>query len=73
MTKEYEISEKDIESTFNYLRIFHPDKATRDYAKEMLEYLKAGYHRLAFTNPDALEDLYQAFQQSKTNSTTDEE
>jgi hypothetical protein len=74
MTKEYQISGKDIEGMLNYLKIFHPEKATRNYAEEILEYLKAGYHRMAFTNPDALEDLYQAFQQSKTcqNPNSDE-
>ena len=70
MTKEYEISNKDIESMVNYLRIFHPKNATKDYAVEMLEYLKASYHRLASTDPDALEELYSAFEKSKTNKPT---
>lgn len=68
MADQYEITEKDIESTVNYLKIFHPENATREFAVEMLEYLKASYHRLASTNPDALDDLYEAFEKSKTNS-----
>ena len=66
---DYQITEKDVESTLNYLRIFHPEKAKREYAVELLEYLKAGYHRLALTKPEALEELYEAFQKSKTTQT----
>ena len=62
---DYEITEKDIESVVNYLRIFHPEDANREFAVELLEYLKASYHRLALTSPDALEELYLAFEKSK--------
>lgn len=65
MADQYEITEKDIESTVNYLRIFHPENANHEYAVEMLEYFKASYHRLALTNPDALDELYKAFAKSK--------
>jgi hypothetical protein len=64
---DYKINEQDINGVFNYLKIFHPEKATREYAREMLEYLKAGYHRLALTNPDALHELFEAFEKSKTS------
>jgi len=65
MEERYEINEKDIASVVRYLAIFHPDNANREFAIEMLEYLKAGYHRLALTDPDALDDLYKAFASSK--------
>lgn len=68
MQEEYKITEKDIESMLKYLRIFHPEKANRDYAIELLEYLKASYHRLALTDPDALDKLYDAFEKSKTDT-----
>lgn len=64
---DYEITEKDIEGMLKYLRVFHPENANRDYAVEMLEYLKATFHRLAFTDPDALDELYTAFEKSRTN------
>lgn len=64
---DYEITEKDIESVVNYLRIFHPEDANREFAVELLEYLKASYHRLALTSPDSLEELYKAFEQSRKN------
>lgn len=67
MAEQYEITEKDIESTVNYLRIFHPEIANREFAIEMLEYLKASYHRLALISPDALNSLYEAFNDSKTS------
>jgi predicted RNA-binding protein (virulence factor B family) len=66
MAEQYEITEQDIESMVDYLHIFHPENATREYAVEILEYLKASYHRLALTDPGALEDLYKAFEQSKS-------
>lgn len=62
---DYEITEQDIESTVKYLHIFHPENANREFANEMLEYLKASVHRLALSNPDALDELYLAFTKSK--------
>ncbi len=62
---DYEITEQDIESTVKYLQIFHPENANREFAIEMLEYLKASVHRLASTDPDELDKLYALF--SKTN------
>lgn len=61
----YKITEEDIQGMLKYLQVFHPDNANRNYAEEILEYMKAGYHRLALTNPDALDKLYEAFQKSK--------
>lgn len=64
---DYKITEKDIEGMLQYLRVFHPENANREYAVEMLEYLRATFHRLAVTDPDALHELYEAFEKSKTN------
>jgi hypothetical protein len=36
----------------------------------MLEYLKASYHRLALTNPEALNELYAQFSELKRKTTT---
>jgi hypothetical protein len=62
---DYKITEKDIDSTVNYLRIFHPENANREYAVELLQYFKASARRMAFTSPDALNDLYDSFEKSK--------
>lgn len=61
---DYEITEQDIESTIKYLQIFHPENANREFAIEMLEYLKASLHRLALSDPDALDNLYSSFTES---------
>ncbi|HUD81832.1 MAG TPA: hypothetical protein VMR08_04405 [Patescibacteria group bacterium] len=60
----YEITEKDIDGMLNYLRAFHPENANREFAKEMLEYMKATYRRLASTDSEALDELYESFKQS---------
>ena len=65
MSKEYEITEQDIEGMVKYLQVFHPERATREDAIEILEYMKASYHRMALTDPDALEKLLDAFEKSK--------
>lgn len=65
MTEVYKITEQDIEGTMKYLQIFHPKHATKDDAIELLEYMKVTVHRLAVTDPEALEELYQALKKSK--------
>lgn len=63
---DYKITEQDIEGMLNYLRVFHPENANRGFAVEILHYMKASYRRMALTDPDALDDLYEAFQKSKS-------
>jgi len=64
---DYEITESDIEGMMHYLRVFHPENANEGYATEMLQYLKATFHRMALTDPDALDKLYESFQRTKTS------
>ena len=61
----YESNEKDIQGMLKYLEVFHPENANREYAEEMLLYLKAASRRLALTDPDAIDELYKAFLDSK--------
>lgn len=61
----YEITEEDIQGMLKYLKAFHPENANREFAEEMLRYLKAASRRLALTDPDALDELYEAFQQTR--------
>lgn len=63
----YDINEKDIESMVNYLRIFEPENASREYAFEFLKYMKLGARRTGFTNPDELHKQLEAFKKSKSN------
>lgn len=65
---DYEINEKDIESTINYLRIFHPENANREFAIEFLKYWKAIYRRVGAIDPDLLDDYYEAFAKSKSDT-----
>ncbi|HSW99540.1 MAG TPA: hypothetical protein VLH38_00725 [Patescibacteria group bacterium] len=62
----YKITEKDVEGMLKYLKVFHPENANRDFAVEILLYMKAAYHRIALTDPDMLEELYEAFSDSKS-------
>ena len=65
----YEISDEDIDSVVRYMKIFHPEKnADRDYAKEMLEFLKADYHIKSLTDPKALDELFKRFEASKNTA-----
>jgi hypothetical protein len=61
----YTITEEDIEKTLNYLRIFHPENANREFAEEFLKYWKAAYRRIGAIDPDALDELYDAFTKKK--------
>lgn len=54
----YEITEKDIDAVVKWLEAYHPEKATRDYATEMLLALKASYRKLASLDLDTLEEIY---------------
>lgn len=65
----YEISDEDIDSVVRYMKIFHPEKANREYAKAMLEYFKAEYHNLSLTDPKALDDLFARYEASKNTAT----
>lgn len=61
----YEINEKDIQGMLKYLEVFHPENANHEFAEEMLRYLKAASRRLAVSDPDTLDKLYEDFQQSR--------
>jgi cytochrome oxidase Cu insertion factor (SCO1/SenC/PrrC family) len=58
MAKEYQINEKDIDSTINYLKSVDPENATPEMAIAFLEELQARVHILAHENPDLLEQIY---------------
>jgi hypothetical protein len=64
---DYQITQKDIESMYNYLKIFHPDSASMEYAEDMLRYLKHKVHQIGLNDPAALDELYIAFQKEKAD------
>lgn len=59
--KDYELNEKDIDSTLNFLRIFDPKNATPEKAIGFLEYLRIGFHDVGHDNPERLEQLYNEY------------
>lgn len=66
--KDYELNEKDIDSTLNFLRIFDPKNATPEKAIGFLEYLRIGFHDIGHDNPERLESLYKEYTQSDRQS-----
>lgn len=68
MPKEYQINEKDIDSTIRYLKTVDPENATPEMAIDFLEELHARVHILAHQNPDLLEKIYKELKEKKAKS-----
>lgn len=62
---EEQFSEKDIEVALRYLKYHDSENATREKAIALLTDLQEGYHHMAHTNPELLEELQKAIQQEK--------
>ena len=61
---DYQITETDIDGMMRYLEVYHPDRANRDYALALLEYTKSALHEIAQDNPDNIEAMFEAYEQS---------
>lgn len=61
---DYQITEVDIDSMMRYLEVYHPDRANRNYARALLEYTKSALHEIAQDNPDNIEAMLEAYEQS---------
>lgn len=59
---DYQISEEDIDGVMHYMKIFHPEKADRAYCRALLEYFKSGLHKIARSNPDDIEAIYESYE-----------
>lgn len=64
MADFYDINDKDIESMVNYLHIFQPEDANREFAVEFLKYLKLTARRTGRIDPDELEKQLEAYNKS---------
>jgi hypothetical protein len=64
MANFYDINDKDIESMVNYLRIFQPKDANKEFATEFLKYLKLTARRTGRIDPDELEKQLEAYNKS---------
>ncbi len=62
----YQISDEDVDGVMRYMKIFHPEKANRDYCKALLEYLQSGLisglRQIALNKPDDIEELYEKYE-----------
>jgi hypothetical protein len=63
----YDINDKDIDGMLNYLRIFQPEDATREFATEFLKYWKLTYRKTGRIDPDELPKQLEAFKNAKPN------
>lgn len=63
----YEVNDKDIDGMLNYLRIFQPEDATREFAEEFLKYWKLTYRKTGRIDPDELSKQLEAFKNAKPN------
>lgn len=61
---DYQITEADIDGMMRYLEVYHPNRANRDYALALLEYTKSALHEIAQDNPDNIEAMLEAYEQS---------
>ena len=61
---DYQITEVDIDGMMRYLEVYHPDRANRDYALALLEYTKSALHEIAQDNPNNIEAMLEAYEQS---------
>lgn len=62
---DYELNEKDIESTIRFLKIHDPENANRETAIEFLEYMRLAAHKYAHDEPRNLEKMYQKLRDTK--------
>ncbi len=65
MSEDYEINEKDIESTIRFLKTIDPDNATPEKAIALLQDLQEGFHNMSHDNPELLEKLYKELNDNK--------
>ncbi len=61
---DYQITEEDIDAVVRYMKLFHPEKADREYCRALLEYIKSSLHQIARNNPDDIEAMYEQYEAS---------
>lgn len=59
---DFQITDEVIEAVVRYMKIFHPDRANREYARAMLEHIKSGLSKIARNNPDDIEAMYESYE-----------
>jgi len=62
---DYELNEKDIESTVSFLKLHDPENANRDTAIELLEFMRLAAHEYAHDKQQNIENLYKKMKKGK--------
>lgn len=62
---KYEITDKDITSVINWLKIEDSENATPEMAIAILKNLQASIHMLGHKNPEALKKAYSELKRSR--------
>ncbi len=62
---DYELNEKDVESTINFLKLNDPENANRDTAIEFLAFMRLSAHEYAHDKPQNIENLYKKMKKGK--------
>ncbi len=66
---DYKITKEDIDSIYNYLKIFDPKNANMTYAEDLMHYLVEKVHRIGLNDPAALHELNRAYQKDQGKDT----
>lgn len=61
LPEDYELNEKDIDSTINWLKIVDPKNANPEHAIDFLVYQRTVIHQQWHDNPKDLEKFYKEF------------
>ena len=68
MTKEYEPSEKDINTVISILKRTDPKHATPEWANLILDHIHAALDDMSFSNPEKLEGIIQDIEKKRLSS-----
>jgi hypothetical protein len=62
----YKISDEDVDGVLRYMKIYHPERADREYCRALLEAFQAGLiaglRQIALNKPDDIEELYEKYE-----------
>ncbi len=62
---DYELNEKDVETTINWLKLTDPENANPETAIEFLMYQRTVVHQKWHDDPKSLENIYAKYKEAK--------
>lgn len=72
---DFQITEEVIDAVIRYMKTVHPEspeKASREYVRDMLQFVKNGLRAVAQNNPDDIEKMYEDYESSLTKKDIEE-